>query len=473
MSLRSVDTDFITALSAHLPQDTLRPVEPRYLEEPRARIEGIGGILALPKTTQEVATILKACHAAHVPVVPYGGGTGLVGGQVMPRGGAEPLILSLERMARIRKVDAASAVMVAEAGAILADVQAAAEAAERLFPLSLAAQGSARIGGNLATNAGGLNVLRYGNARDLCLGLEAVLPDGTLWNGLSELRKDNTGYDLKNLLIGAEGTLGVITAASLKLFPRPAAYETAFLVVPDPEAAVALLSLARGQFGEQISAFELMQQQSWNFLAHAFPEMRQPFAEAPAWCVLIELGLSQQGAPGEAIEALFVNALEAGLVQDGAVATSEQQRQQFWGLRESVPLANRKIGAISSHDISVPIARIGAFVAEARAALAKVSDLRINCFGHLGDGNLHFNLFPAEGKKRSDYKDMQDDLKRIVHDLVAAHNGAFSAEHGVGRLKTSDLLRYGDPGKLAMMRAVKAALDPHGIMNPGVIFAEG
>ncbi|SIS66450.1 FAD/FMN-containing dehydrogenase [Roseivivax lentus] len=469
MPLASADPTFLDALAAALPGDTIRPADARFHEEPRDRWKGAATHVALPRTTQEVATIVAQAHAARVPLVPYGGGTGLVGGQIAPEGGAAPLLVSLERMNAIRAVHPQENVLIAEAGAILLDVQNAARDADRLFPLSLASEGSARIGGLLATNAGGVNVLRYGNARDLCLGLEAVLPDGTIWNGLRRLRKDNTGYDLRNLLIGAEGTLGIITAAVLKLAPIPARTGTALLVVDSPRAALDLLALARGRLGDGISAFELMSGTGYDFLAETIPDLRQPFETAPAWSVLIEVGLPQGLDPAEALEAVFAEALEAGLVSDGLIAQSDSQRQDFWAIRERIPEANRHIGAISSHDISVPISAIPDFIPEGIARLKTIGTFRVNCFGHLGDGNLHYNVFPMPGESRADHDHNRDAIKRTIHDLVHEMEGSVSAEHGIGRLKVADLERYQDPAKLAAMRAIKAALDPRGIMNPGAV----
>lgn len=468
MQLKPADPAFLESLRAVLPEGTLRPAEPRYLEEPRGRWAGQAGAVLAPGTVEEVATILGHAHDARVPVVPYGGGTGLVGGQI---GGPDllPVLLSLERMTAIREVFPDENAMIVEAGAILQDVQATAEAAGRLFPLNIAAKGSARIGGLLATNAGGVNVLRYGNARDLCLGLEAVLPDGRIWHGLKRLRKDNAGYDLRNLLIGAEGTLGVITAASLKLMPRPAAEAAALMVVEGPEAALRLLALARDHVGEGVSAFELMHRAGLDFLAETMPALRQPFKALPEWFVLIDMGLARGLDPAEALATLFAEALEAGLVEDGMIAQSEAQRQEFWQVRESIPEANRRIGAVSSHDISVPMGAIAEFVARGAEAIALIGQFRINCFGHLGDGNLHYNVFPMPGRTRADHEHQRDEIKRAVHDLVHALGGSVAAEHGVGRLKVDDLERYGDPTHLAAMRAIKAALDPHGIMNPGAV----
>ncbi len=468
MSLNPADDRFAALIRSKLGDGVLRPVEERYLDEPRGRFAGQIGLLALPRNTEEVAVLVGLAAKARVPIVPYGGGTGLVGGQVMSEDPA-PLLISLERMTAIRSVFATENVLVAEAGAILQDVQAAAEAVNRLFPLSLAAQGSCRIGGNLSTNAGGVNVLRYGNARDLCLGLEAVLPSGEIWHGLSRLRKDNTGYDLRNLLIGAEGTLGIITAASLKLFPRPAGIGTAVFQVASPEAAIDLLALARDRVGEAVSTFELIHRQGLDFLAEVLPDVRQPFRTPPEWSVLIELGLADGQSPFAALEELFVRADELGQVQDGVIAQSEAQRADLWAVRERIPEANRLIGSVSSHDISIPISRIPDFIRDGRDLIAGLGPFRINCFGHLGDGNLHYNVFPPKGQSRSDFEVQRGLIKRAIHDLVDAFDGSVSAEHGVGRLKTEDLERYGDPAKLGAMRAIKTALDPQGIMNPGAV----
>ena len=468
MELHPADAAFVDQLSAILPPETFRRADPRYLEEPRGRYAGQDTQIALPRSVEEVATLIRHANMAKVGVIPYGGGTGLVGGQIAPAGPA-PLILSLERMDNIRAVYPEENVMVAEAGVILVDVQTAAEAVDRLFPLSLAAEGSARIGGNLATNAGGTGVLRYGNARDLCLGLEAVLPDGQIWHGLTRLRKNNMGYDLRHLLIGAEGTLGVITAAALKLFPRPKQIGTALFVVESPSAALSLLSLARDHLGEAISAFELIHRQGFDFLAETLPDVRQPFASPPEWCVLIDLGLMQNIAPAPALEALFAAALEVGLTSDGLIAQNQQQADAFWQIREMIPEANRRVGSVSSHDISVPLSAIPDFIKTASEAVAAFGPFRINCFGHVGDGNLHYNVFPMPDHTRADHEALRPKIKETIHTLVHDMGGSISAEHGIGRLKVPDLERYGDPAKLSAMRAIKAALDPNGIMNPGAV----
>ncbi len=461
-------TDIVTQLQESLPSSTFREMSPSYLEEPRGRYHGSALAVLAPATTAEVAQIVILCAATATPIIPYGGGTGLVGGQIAQSGPA-PIILSLERMRGLRDVDPVGGTMVAEAGAILSDIHGAALDHDLIFPLTLASQGSARIGGLLSTNAGGVNVLRYGNARDLCLGLEAVLPDGSIMHGLSPLRKNNTGYDLRHLLIGAEGTLGIITAATLRLFPKPAKTGAALMVVPDPAAALALLRMARAQIGDGVSAFEIIGKMGLDFLDEVGPETRQPFADKPDWMCLIDLGLGADSAPEHALETLFANAHEAGLVTDGVIAQSQGQRLAFWTIRETIPEANRRIGAISSHDISVPVAAIPAFIAEAPIRLAQIGAYRINCFGHLGDGNLHYNVFPTPGRTRADHENDRPAIKACVHDLVHEMGGSVSAEHGIGRLKVDDLEKYGDPAKLAAMRAIKRALDPKGIMNPGAV----
>ncbi|WP_128515736.1 FAD-binding oxidoreductase [Tabrizicola thermarum] len=466
--LNPCDRAFIDRLARDLPEGVLSAPEPRHLEEPRGRWTGQAGVLARPRTTAEVAAIVRACATARVGVIPWSGGTGLVGGQIMTSGPA-PLLMSLERMAALRGVWPEENAMVVEAGMILADVQAEAAKVGRLFPLSLASEGSCRIGGNLAANAGGTAVLRYGNARDLCLGLEAVLPDGSVFNGLSRLRKDNAGYDLRHLLIGSEGTLGVITAASLKLFPQPAARVVALVSVPSPAAALDLLALCGDRAAGMVSAFELIHRMGFDFLEETGFDLRPPFDPVPEWLVLLELELPA-GLEAEATMAgLYAAASEAGLVTDGVIATSQAQGAAIWALRETIPLANRKVGAVSSHDISLPLSAIPGFIEAAPRAIAGLGAFRVNCFGHLGDGNLHWNVFPERGHGKAEHEGVRDQVKRVVHDLVHSLGGSVAAEHGVGRLKVADLARYGDPGKLAAMRAIKAALDPMGIMNPGAV----
>ncbi|CAN5696271.1 hypothetical protein BH23PSE1_BH23PSE1_15980 [soil metagenome] len=310
--------------------------------------------------------------------------------------------------------------------------------------------------------------------RDLCLGIEAVLADGRVLRGLSPLRKNNAGFDLKNLLIGSEGTLGIVTAASLRLFPRPAESATAWLAAAGPEAALALLDRLRGAFGEALSAFEFMHRQGLDFLAETMPEVAQPLPEKPEWSVLVEAGAGPGARIGDRLETALAGALEAGLACDALVAQNEAQRRAFWRVREALAEANRKIGAVTSHDISLPVARLAGFIERGRRAVAAIEpDLRINCFGHLGDGNLHYNTFPPPGRSREAYDGLRGQITEAVHDAAHALGGSVAAEHGIGRLKTGDLVRYGDPVKLEAMRAIKAALDPHGILNPGAVLGEG
>ncbi|MXU66858.1 FAD-binding oxidoreductase [Oceanomicrobium pacificus] len=467
--LKAPDSDFLARLEARLGPGGLRPAEGAWLEEPRGRLHGQGAAVARPKDRDAVAAVVEACAAAGVGIVPYGGGTGLVGGQVQTEGPA-PVILSLDRMQAIRLVDPLDNVAIVEAGAVLADVQAAAAEADRLFPLALASEGSCRIGGNLATNAGGTQVLRYGTARDLCLGVEAVMADGSLFHGLRRLRKDNTGYDLRHLLIGSEGTLGIITAAALKLFPAPKEQVTALLAVADPSGALDLLAGLRDRLGEAITGFELMHRQGPAFLAETGIAHVRPFGDWPDWLVLLQLDSGAESALQARSMAALEQAAEAGLISDAVVAQTGQQAADFWALRESIPAGNRRVGAIASHDISVPVSAVPAFIDAAGRAVARIDPtIRINCFGHLGDGNLHYNAFPATGRSREDYDACKADVTRAVHDTVDRFGGSFSAEHGVGRLKVGELERYGDPAKLAAMRAVKAALDPKGILNPGAV----
>jgi len=469
--LNSADCAFVDHLAASLPEGTLRAPEPRDLSEPRGRWNGMAGAVARPATTAQAAQIIAACAQAKVGVVPIAGGTGLVGGQIMPQGpGPLPLLISLERMNAMRAAYASENCIIVEAGMILANVQAQAQELGKIFPLSLASEGSCQIGGNLAANAGGTGVLRYGNARDLVLGLEAVLPDGTVFSGLKRLRKDNTGYDLRHLLIGSEGTLGLITAAALRLYPAPAMVGTALLTVSSPAAALELLALAESRLAGMISAFELIGQTGLDFLASEMPEITLPLVAPQGWLVLVEIGLPAGFGPADPhLESLFETALNKGLCEDGVFASNAAQRAGLWRIRESIPLANRRVGAISSHDISVPLSQVPQFITRADAALHALGDMRINCFGHLGDGNLHYNVFPAKGRDARDYAPLRPAIQALVHDLVNDMGGSVSAEHGLGRLKADDLLRYGDSGKIAAMRAIKAALDPQGIMNPGAV----
>ena len=468
--LQDADASFAERLSSLVPGLSVRAADASYLEEPRGLYKARPGFVARPASTGEVAGVVRACAEASVGVVPYGGGTGLVSGQISTEGPV-PLIVSLEKMSAIRAVYPAEDVLIVEAGASIAAVQNAAEEMGRLFPLSYGSQDSARIGGALAVNSGGLNVLRYGMARDLCLGIEAVLPDGQILHGLKRLRKDNTGYDLRHLLIGSEGTLGIITAAALALSPRPAHVATAYLTVPGPGEALELFSLFRDRAGETVSAFELMSREGFEFMAETGMNGRHPVGAIPDWSVLVEIGSGPGTDPEAMLLSIFEDGMERGLVLDGAIAQSGQQRQDFWTLRETIPLANRRMGAIASHDVSLPLSELAGFLRDARAAIHAIAPLRINAFGHLGDGNLHYNLFPQRGETRDLYREQAPGLSALVHDMVVARGGSFSAEHGIGRMKVAALETYGDPAKLSAMRAIKAALDPKGIMNPGAVLA--
>lgn len=470
--LNPVNDDVVARLAGCLPAHAMRPSDPHYSDDPRGRVVGqVGGVVA-PHSVEEVAEVIRFANRERIGVVPYGGGTGLVRGQVAPDGPA-PLILSLERMTKIRAIYPQESVLVAEAGAVLATVQDAAEEVGLLFPLSYGAEGSARIGGALSVNSGGLNVLRYGTARELCLGLEAVLPDGSIWNGLKRLRKDNTGYDLRDLLMGAEGTLGVITAAVLRLYPRPARHATAMIAVADPHAALTLYGRLQEASGGTISAFEILSGAGLSFLEEEGFEHRAPFDEIPEWSILIELGTPEAIDPEAVVLSFFETALEEGLAYDGVIAQSETQSEALWRIREEIPLANKAVGAVGSHDISLPLSTIPEFMAATEAALGALGPLRINAFGHLGDGNLHYNIFPPRGEPAPEWRHLEPQVTRIVYDAVAERGGSFSAEHGVGRLKVSELERYGDATKLAAMRAIKTALDPNGIMNPGAVLRAG
>ncbi len=459
------------ALRKRMPDLAIKPAEQRYLEEPRGKWAGLPTYVAMPRSVEAVSEIVKAANELLFPIQAYGGGTGLVGGQLTTTGPA-PLILSMEKMNAIRDVFPSENTLIAEAGVTLETIHNAAADINRLFPLTYGSKGTAQIGAGLAVNSGGLNVLRYGMARDLCLGIEAVLPNGDILHGLKRLKKDNTGYDLRHLLIGSEGTLGLITATSLKLSPRPTNTATAILTVPSPAAALELLGRTWDAAGEVISAFELLSGTGFEFLAEKFPEMRQPFAEIPKWAVLVELATSGDTEPQSILETLFAEAFEDGLVEDGLIASSGQQAGAFWAMRETIPLANRAIGAIASHDISLPLSELAGFIDAMTQELTAIAPVRLNCFGHLGDGNMHFNVFPPKGRDRKDFADIAPQISRLVHDRVVELGGSFSAEHGLGRLKTADLERYSDPTKLTTMRTLKTALDPNGILNPGVVLAE-
>ncbi len=434
----------------------------------RRRYHGRALAVVRPGSTNEVAAVVQACSAHGVGIVPQGGNTGMVGGSVPDASGTQ-LLLSLTRMNRIRAVDVANLTMTVDAGCVLQTVQEAAAAQGLLYPLSLAAEGSCTLGGNLATNAGGTQVLRYGNARDLCLGIEVVTAAGEVWDGLSGLRKDNTGYDLRDLFIGSEGTLGIITGATLKLYPRPAAVMTALAALPTLDAAVRLLQRAQARLGAGLTGFEVMGEFALGLVRQHFPQLAQPLPPAP-WMVLLEQADTEGESHARALfEGLLESALEAGEISDAAVAESLEQSHAMWHLRESIPLAQAEEGLNVKHDIALPVSRIPAFVSSTDAALrAAFEGVRLVNFGHLGDGNLHYNVQAPHGVAPAEFLCANEAaVNTIVYDAVIAHGGSISAEHGIGALKRDELAARKPPVALAMMRAIKAALDPAGLMNPG------
>ena len=437
------------------------------LVEWRDRWRGHTPLLLLPRTVEEVSAIIGWCQAHSVPVIPQGGNTGLVGGQI-PQG---EVLLSLERMGAVREVSPLDDVMIVEAGATLAVVQQTATAHGRFFPLSLASEGAATIGGLISTNAGGTAVLRYGTMRDLVLGIEAVLPNGDIFRGLKRLRKDNTGYDLKQLLIGGEGTLGVVTAAALKLFPALTSRATAFAAAPSPRAALDLLALAKADSGGGVEAFELMAGEGVGFAVRHIPDTRCPLAGDHLWYVLIETASAEAGHAEIALQRILEKGMEAGLILDAALAQSEAQRHAFWRIRENQSAAQKAEGAAWKHDISVPVARVADFIAQASLAMSAFSPgVRVVAFGHVGDGNIHYDILPPKGGDGVAHSARRDAAARIVHDLASAMGGSISAEHGLGTMKTAEALLYKDPAAVAAMRAVRLALDPGRIMNPRVLF---
>ena len=435
----------------------------------RKRSRGKALAVVRPASTKEVAAIVKACTDAGVSIVAQGGNTGLVGGSTPDASGGQ-IVLSLQRMNAIRSMDAANLTMTVEAGCILQTLQETAEKSGFLFPLSLAAEGSCTIGGNLATNAGGTQVVRYGNARELCLGLEVVTPQGEIWEGLTGLRKDNTGYDLRDLFIGSEGTLGVITAATLKLYPMPAAQLTAWAAVPSMAHAVILLGLAHQHLGAGLTGFEVMGQFALSLVAKHFPQQRVPLYQDTAFCVLLENSDHESETHArEQFERLLEIALEQGCVTDAVVAETIAQGQQLWHLRESIPMAQAEEGLNIKHDISISVSRIPEFVDATDALLEKaIPGVRLVNFGHLGDGNLHYNVqAPADGDAPTFLREHEESVTAIVYDSVSRFDGSISAEHGVGSLKLDKLEQHKSPVALHMMRAIKRALDPTNIMNPG------
>ena len=435
----------------------------------RKRSRGKALAVVRPANRQEVAAVVKACVLEGASIVAQGGNTGLVGGSIPDESG-EQVVLSLQRLNTVRSIDAANLTMTVDAGCILQTLQDTAEKAGFLFPLSLAAEGSCTIGGNLATNAGGTQVVRYGNARDLCLGLEVVTAQGEIWHGLSGLRKDNTGYDLRDLFVGSEGTLGIITAATLKLYPLPAARLTAWAAVPSMEHAVTLLGLAHKHLGAGLTGFEVMGQFALSLVAKHYLQQRVPLWQDAPFCVLLENSDHESEAHARAqFECLLETAFEDGCVSDAVVAENLTQANQLWHIRESIPLAQAEEGLNIKHDISIAVSRIPEFVAVTDALLeAAIPGVRLVNFGHLGDGNLHYNVqAPLDGDSKAFLRESEAQVNTIVYDSVARFDGSISAEHGVGSLKLDKLEHHKSPVALGMMRAIKQALDPQGVMNPG------
>jgi FAD/FMN-containing dehydrogenase len=441
-----------------------------FLTDWRGRFTGKAAAVLRPGTVEQVAALVRACAEHRVALVPQGGNTGLVLGSV-PDASGTAVVLSLVRLNTIRQIDTINRTMTVDAGCILQQIQEAAAAEGCLFPLSLAAEGSCTIGGNLSTNAGGTAVLRYGNTRELCLGLEVVTPQGEIWSGLRGLRKDNTGYDLRDLFIGAEGTLGIVTGAVLKLYPQPKASITALAAVPSPAAAQQLLVLMQDHCGSSLTGFELMSQFCLDLVAREFPQLPKPFATPHPQYVLLELSSSESEAHAVGLlERSIAAALERDIITDAVVASSVAQSAGLWQLREHIPLAQAKAGKNIKHDISLPVSRIADFIAATGPQLeAAFPGCQLVCFGHLGDGNLHYNVAPPAGISNEAFLVNQDKVNRVVHDSVVAFGGSISAEHGIGALKRDELAHYKSAVELNMMRAIKAALDPLGIMNPGKI----
>jgi FAD/FMN-containing dehydrogenase len=440
-----------------------------YLREWRHLFHGKATCVVRPASTAEVSAIMKLSDRLGVPVVPQGGNTGLVGGQIPVADGRE-IILSLTRMNRLRAIDPVGQTMTVEAGMTLQAAQGAAEAVGRLFPLSLGSEGSCTIGGNLGTNAGGTAVLAYGNTRDLCMGLEVVLADGRIWNGLNTLRKDNTGYDLKNLFIGSEGTLGIITAAVLKLFPSPKSRATGFVAVPTPEAALKLLNLSREMTGGLVTTFELVPRIGIEFVVRHAAGARDPLAEPSPWYVLVELSSQAEEGVTGTLEAVLAAAFDQELATDAVIAASQGQAQDFWKLRELLSEVQGREGGSIKQDVSVPVADVPAFLARGLAAVEKlIPECRPVAFGHMGDGNIHFNVSQPVGADKAAFLARWQDVDEVVHAILHDMHGSISAEHGVGRLKRDLLPTVKDPVALDLMRAIKTTLDPKGLMNPGAV----
>ena len=455
------DKGYITAADA---------MEP-HLVEWRGLWRGQARAVVKPADTAEVAEVVKLCAEAGIPIVPQGGNTSLVGGSV-PYEDFDGIILSLARMNNVRAIDRMNYTMTVESGCVLADLQRIAEENDRFFPLSLAAEGSCMIGGNLSTNAGGVNVLRYGNTRELVLGLEVVLPDGTVWEGLRGLRKDNTGYDLKHLFVGAEGTLGIVTAAVLKLFPKPTRRETAMVAITGPDAAIELLARARAASADGVTSFELMPRICFDFVLAHIADTVDPLPQRYDWHVLLELSSTAPEDDGlaEKLQNLLEKAAEDGLVLDAAIVQNQAQANAMWKLRETVSEAQKPEGASIKHDVSVPVSRVPEFLRRADEAVAKaVPGIRVVGFGHVGDGNIHYNVSVPKGGNNQAFLARWEEINEIVHDIVHDMGGSISAEHGLGRLKREEITRYKSQTEMDLMRKIKALIDPKGIMNPGKV----
>lgn len=444
-----------------------------YLIDSRGAYHGRCAGLAKPANTQEVADVVKCCAAAGIPIVPQGGNTGRVGGATPDETG-NALLLNLSRMNQIRDINADDHTMTVEAGCILKNIQDAALEQNRFFPLSLGAEGTCQIGGNLASNAGGINVLRYGNTRDLVLGIEAVLPNGEVWNGLGRLRKDNTGYDLKQLLMGSEGTLGIITAVVLRLFPKPTEQATALCALTNLDNCLGLLALARSSSGDAVSSFELIPDIAIDCATRHVPGTRAPFQETPEWSVLLEFtGTGRASQAGSMLESFLEEAFETGLIDDAVIAQSGQQRSDLWHLREAIVEAQSREGASIKHDIAVPVSDVPKFLREAAKAVEAVCPgTRPYPFGHVGDGNIHYNLTAPQQMDAAEFKTKEQALHRAVHDIVAGLNGSISAEHGIGQVKREEMARYKSPLELKLMQGIKQLFDPKGIMNPGKVLPD-
>lgn len=446
-----------------------------FLTEWRGLYRGVADLVLLPASVEEASAILGLCYQRGIGVVPQGGNTGLVGGAVACSTPERPqVVVSARRMAAIRDLDPDNYTITAEAGCVLASLQSAAAEADRFFPLSLASEGSCQLGGNLSTNAGGTNVLRFGTARELVLGLEVVLPDGRVFDGLRALRKDNSGYDLKQLFIGAEGTLGFITAATCKLYPRPRGIATALVAVPDPQAAIACHSRARLALGDELIAFELISRMALSFVLQYLPAARDPLAQPAQWYVLLEIATARdQASAEEELDTFLADCLESGLILDGVVARSGTQRDDLWALRHNISDAQKIGGASVKNDISVPVSRVGAFIREAEKRVCTLlPGVRVLAFGHVGDGNIHFNLTQPEGMPPAEFLGMWANLCGEVNSIAVRLGGSFSAEHGIGLLKAPELRRLRSAVELDLMHTIKRALDPNSIMNPGKILGD-